>query len=470
MHKQFSIFIISVIFSIILFGTSFAQIVGNEITSVSFENNTLEINTTSKITYAEARLKDPDRLIIDILNCSLQNKESEKSYKSQRGESISIAEPTESQVRIIFSGIASINRKSYLTNNERTLIVRVARISDEVGDERVVENEEQTKLEKYTPGKLKEIIVKQEDNETKVVISSTKLIKYNTYSLNNPDRLAIDLLNVLPPDGPLPTFNSTQHITGLRVGRAASGIEATRIVIDLVKPNIAFDLGSNLLGNKLEVIFKIKEEEKDNKKSAIKVVIDPGHGGYDIGASHGGFEEKQINLLIAEKLKKLLEASGITVFLTRDDDSFLSLAERVEITNVVKPNVFISIHANALVTSHGIRGLETYYWTTQSQKLAYYIHKSILSNIKIPDHHLRKAKFYVIRHASSPAVLAELGFLSNHADRQLLTSSTVQEQYAKALSQAILRFLDIEPKKDETANRRIGELAKEKKEGTNNKD
>jgi len=175
-------------------------------------------------------------------------------------------------------------------------------------------------------------------------------------------------------------------------------------------------------------------------------VIDPGHGGYDTGASHGGFEEKSITLVISNLLKKYLEDANIRVFLTRDDNSFLSLAERVEITNSIRPDVFISIHANALVTSRGIRGVETYYFTTQSQRLAYFIHKSILNHLNIPDHYIRKAKFYVIRHTSSPSVLAELGFLTNHYDRQLLTNSTTQDKYAKALAEAILKFLDVETK------------------------
>ena len=78
------------------------------------------------------------------------------------------------------------------------------------------------------------------------------------------------------------------------------------------------------------------------------------------------------------------------------------------------------------------------------------MHKSILSNVEIPDHFIRKARFYVIRHVSVPAVLAELGFLSNKEDRGLLTNTNTQDKYAKALSQAILRFLDIVPASTES--------------------
>lgn len=426
----------------------FAESTGNnQVTSVNWINNSLVINTTQKISYTEARLKDPDRAVIDILNCSLQNISIQKNLKSDQGENISITEPVYHQVRIIFSGPASINRKSYLTNNERTLITRIARIDSGIEEEKIEENNEQTSLEKYVQGNLKEITIEEDNDKTTVTISANKSIKYTTYILKNPERYAIDLLNIVPPKEPLPKYNATELISGVRVGLAASGTNATRIVIDLAKSNLDTNLNSNLLGNKLEIKFKInKEKEEIARKSQIKVLIDPGHGGYDTGATYGGYEEKDITLLLSEKLKKQLEEYGITVFLTREEDNFLSLAERVEITNSIKPHVFISIHNNAIVTSKAIRGIETYYWTIQSQKLAYLVHKSILEHVNIPDHFIRKAKFYVIRHTSSPAILCELGFLSNRDDRKLLTNSEIQDQYTKALSEAILKFLDVEVK------------------------
>ena len=441
---------------IILFFSSnnflLAQTAGNQIISINWENNSLIIDTTNKISYIESKLKDPDRVVIDILNCSLQDKNLLTSYKSEAGEDVSITEQPPDKVRILIIGSASINRKSYLSNNDRTLITRIARIETEVPDE--MKNPENEK-EKYPPGKFKDLNIESEEDETRVSISASKSIKYNTYILKNPDRFAIDLLNILPPDILPPKFKPTPFVSGIRIGRAASGIEATRIVFDLLKSDLDYRVNSNLLGNKLEIKFKINKEKREViKKSGIKVVIDPGHGGYDTGASYGGFEEKDVNLVISEKLKKSLEDVGITVFLTRDNDNFLSLAERVEITNSIKPDVFISIHGNALVTSRVIRGVETYYWTSQSHKLAYFVHRSILNRINVPDHFIRKAQFYVIRHASAPAVLAELGFLSNHNDRKLLTNSTTQDQYAKALTEAILKFLDIEPNKGKEAEKK----------------
>ncbi len=444
---------------------TFAQEAENIITGVSFENNSLVINSTGMISYTESRLMDPDRLIIDITNCSLENESLEKDFRSSFDENISIAQVMKGQVRVVFFGKSSINRKSFLSNNERTLTTRIARIEIPGQEESKTEDPNTATDEgKDLPGKLREISVEHDNDISEITVSTTKSVKFNTYNLKNPERFAIDLINISPPDKPLPKFNSTPFIYGLRVGRAASGIDATRIVIDLSRPELQCDVSSTLIGNKVKIKIKTnKQKEEAVKKSGIKVVIDPGHGGYDTGAQYGGYDEKDITLVISQKLKKSLEEKGIKAFLTREEDSFLSLAERVDITNSIRPHVFISIHANAMKTSRAIRGVETYYWNKQSQKLAYHVHKGVLNSIQIPDHFIRKAQFFVIKHTSVPAVLAELAFLSNHDDRQLLTSSSTQDQYAKALTEAILKFLDVDIK-PEIKSQKVGVKEQKKEE------
>ena len=124
--------ILRVIILLLCFGftltSSVAQEQLNQITSVRWENNSLIIEATNKISYAEARLKDPDRLIIDILNATLPNSSLSKNFKTELDETVSVSEPIRGQIRIIFLGNASINRKSYLINNERALLTRIARI------------------------------------------------------------------------------------------------------------------------------------------------------------------------------------------------------------------------------------------------------------------------------------------------------------------------------------------------------
>lgn len=448
MRSKVLILLILVCLLITSFSLSYAA--ENEINSINWDNNTLTINTDNKIIYTEARLKDPDRLIVDILDCNIDRKTNPNNLSTRQGEIISIAESNSGNVRIVFLGSASINRTVSLTNNDRTLFVKNVRIGTEQAEELISENAEQTPLE--NAGEIQEITVEEENDKTWITISANKSIRFNTYQLKNPERLIIDLLNILPPKETLPYLEKTALVNSIRIGSAANGIEATRIVIDFSKDNIDSDVSSTLLGNKLKIELnpkaKISEDSKNN--TAIKIVIDPGHGGYDSGASYGGHEEKDINFSVSTKLKDFLENQGITVFLTREDDSFISLAERNDITNSIKPDVFVSIHANALKTSNAIRGLETYYWTLQSEKLAYLIHKGILSTIEIPDHYIRKARFYVVKFTESPAILIEMGFVTNSADRKLLTNETIQDKYAKAIGASILKFLNIGVKTEVT--------------------
>ena len=125
----------------------------------------------------------------------------------------------------------------------------------------------------WEQGELKEITVDDDNNETTIIISATKPIKFNTYILKNPDRFAIDLLNTSPPYGPLPKFNPTQLVPAIRIGRLASSIEATRIVIDLTKQNIDFDVDSLIPGNKLKIKFKPGEKKEVNIQKLLKKAI-----------------------------------------------------------------------------------------------------------------------------------------------------------------------------------------------------
>lgn len=433
----------------ICLGQTITDLSQNKVIDVSFSNNNLTINTTKQISYTLSTLKEPNRLVIDILNCSIAPEQIQDNIKSKYDENISISKIDGTHFRVVFLGDASLNRKAYLTNNEKTLIVKFARVIDSY--ESINKIIEEKQLNNTPPGVLKDISLEGDSERTEVSLQATKAIKYNTYVLHNPTRFAIDLLNILPPDSPLPKYNSTELVTGLRVGKAANGLAATRIVIDLSKDDVDWSVNTSNITNKLKIKFKVANTKKKPDKSNIRVVIDPGHGGYDFGANYGGFQEKDVNLVISKKLGKILEGLGVTVFYTRKEDLFISLAERVDITNSIKPNIFISIHANALNTK-GIRGVETYYWTRQSQKLAYHVHKSILEEVSIPDHHIRQAKFFVIKYTPVPAILAELGFLSNIDDRKLLTNPAIQDKYAYALAKSVFKFLGIQMPKDKPAS------------------
>lgn len=195
---------------------------------------------------------------------------------------------------------------------------------------------------------------------------------------------------------------------------------------------------------KTEVKPKKKNKEKATSISKIKnkvVVIDPGHGGQDTGALRGLTLEKDLTLSIALKVREILLECGMKkVLMTRTGDTTLSLADRVDFANSKNADIYISIHINASVKSE-IKGIETHYYTERGYEVAKVIHKELMENISAEDRGLFKSKFYVINHTEAPAVLLELGFISNEQERTSLTSEKRQTDSAQAIADGIINYL-----------------------------
>lgn len=195
---------------------------------------------------------------------------------------------------------------------------------------------------------------------------------------------------------------------------------------------------------KSEVKPKKKNKEKATSISKIKnkvVVIDPGHGGQDTGALRGLTLEKDLTLSIALKVREILLECGMKkVLMTRTGDTTISLADRVEYANSKNADIYVSIHINASVKSE-IKGIETHYYTERGYEVAKVIHKELMENISAEDRGLFKSKFYVINHTEAPAVLLELGFISNEQERTSLTSEKRQTDSAQAIADGIINYL-----------------------------
>jgi N-acetylmuramoyl-L-alanine amidase len=168
----------------------------------------------------------------------------------------------------------------------------------------------------------------------------------------------------------------------------------------------------------------------------FRVVIDPGHGGSDAGAIRNGVYEKFITLDVAKRVEKMLKAQGYGVLMTRSDDSYVSLQDRVAFSEAYAPDIFVSIHVNSS-TSDSPNGIETHYYHQESIPLAQTVHSSLISTIKANNRGTFKSKFYVINHTTSPAVLIEIGFLSNYTDRVQLLTNERKQATAKAIVEGI---------------------------------
>jgi N-acetylmuramoyl-L-alanine amidase len=164
--------------------------------------------------------------------------------------------------------------------------------------------------------------------------------------------------------------------------------------------------------------------------------MDPGHGGCDHGAVRGDISEKDITLDVSKRVRELLEKKGYEVFMTREIDETLSLQDRVEISENLVPDMFVSIHVNSS-NSDAPNGLETHYYKDNSLLLAKTLHASMLNHVQANNRGLFKSKFYVINHTTAPAILLEIGFMSNPIERVQLITDFRKQATAKAIAEGI---------------------------------
>lgn len=169
------------------------------------------------------------------------------------------------------------------------------------------------------------------------------------------------------------------------------------------------------------------------------VIIDPGHGAHDRGASHGKVYEKHLALDTALRLEYLLKQKGIRTKMTRRSDVFISLPGRVSIGNRYSNSIFVSVHYNHTWKS-GPAGLETFYYGSEGKKLASQVQKSISRKLRTPNRGAKHARFYVIRHSKHPAILVECGFVSNSRERSRMKKAWFRQSIAEGITEGILKY------------------------------
>ena len=171
------------------------------------------------------------------------------------------------------------------------------------------------------------------------------------------------------------------------------------------------------------------------------IVIDAGHGGKDCGALRGDITEKVINLEVCLRLQKILQKKGYKVYMTRTDDTYVSLEDRTIFTEGINPAVFVSVHVNSC-NSNTPKGIETHYYHEESLELADCVHRNLIGKIShTTNRGLLKSRFYVINHTTVPAILVEIGFISNDAERYELTTPQRQQATAEGIAEGIIEFI-----------------------------
>ena len=195
-------------------------------------------------------------------------------------------------------------------------------------------------------------------------------------------------------------------------------------------------------------ILKIRKPPKPNKTKTldgITITVDSGHGGREHGAIGClGHKEKDVVLQTAKYLEKELKAKGANVVMTRTDDSYVGLYDRVNIANKNNSVFFVSIHNNALPDSlnpNEHRGTSVYYYYDEARDFGHTILNTMTKELGTKNDGLRQQSFAVIRNTGALSILIEVGYLINPEDNSILINDGFQKNTAKSIANGIEKYV-----------------------------
>ena len=333
-----------------------------------------------------------------------------------------------------------------------------------------------------------------------LVLTLNKSTTYTKLLLKNPNRLVLDLTNTAPS-----TLIDQVNLNNTPIESIKTGIQpknTLRIVLQVNNPN-ELKIAGTMLNSNYQIKLTVAAIPKPiTRKRDIVVVIDPGHGGQDPGASGpNGTREKNITLAIGLDLRRdLQQVPGIKVYMTRDRDVYPSLSQRLALARKVKADICISIHADAyknrsargatvFALSQGRANSEAAHWIAERENksellggveladknatlrsvlvdlsqtatigLSLKLGDDVLGNLSkfstLHSHRVEQASLYVLTSPDIPAILVETGFISNPTEERLLKTPSYQEKLALAIKDGIITYLNDNPTDNTTFDKK----------------
>lgn len=407
------------------------------INSVQAKNSGLLINGIGEFTLSKSFLLDsPKRLVIDlpnaVVNKNIRNKDILLCSAGNCSDTAKIGQFEFNKARVV---ITSENADKFIpvySKDSQSLFV--------INSEKL----DHSSVDPVTSNINKAFVKKINSKTSELILSFTSPIVYSIRRTDN--QLNVYLFNVqsyneqdLSKTIQNSIFKQMSFDLLPKIGVKA-GLKINKD--DVIKIDKSID--GKALRITIEKTEEIKQIEKPAKKSKNKsksVVIDPGHGGSDYGAIREGVNEKDITLDISKRVEAVLKSHGYKVQLTRTNDTYVSLEDRVSFTEEIQPDIFVSVHVNSTVSTDP-NGIETHWYHEYSKPLAETVHKHFIKEISYAkDRGLFKSQFYVINHTTMPAILCEIGFLSNENERNDMLTEARKNKTAKAIAEGIMEYL-----------------------------
>lgn len=194
----------------------------------------------------------------------------------------------------------------------------------------------------------------------------------------------------------------------------------------------------------VEVSGPVEKVERPGVEKNLKgktIVIDPGHGGKDGGATGlSGTVEKDLTYKTSKLLADKLKAAGANVIITRNSDNYITLQYRVSLSHYHKADAFISIHYDSIRLAN-IQGISTFYYDKEKDyKLGRLVHKELVSATGLKNRKLKYGNYHILRENKQPSILLELGFLSNKREELVINTNDYQEKATKAIYKGLIEY------------------------------
>jgi len=395
---------------------SFVNALSGVAVDVEDNQTTVNLATTHPATINYFFLSNPDRLVVDINDTVLSASQPEiprNNYIEQiRLGQFSVDPNT---VRVVFDLKSGINYQVFQNKNNISVIF----------------SEENT---------IEDVDVESRQDGTKISISASGEIGYEVKEDKSSKQLKLVIPGVaidenLQEQERIDVNDGIVDFIELKKVKGSKNYNLEVIV------NLSFFTGYELTTTppSWEIELVINRSPLQGKT----IVVDPGHGGSDPGASAGNVQEKSLTLDIALKLKDLLEQEGAKVLMTRDKDISVNLYTRAGIANEVNADIFISVHINASDTSASASGTETLYYPDPEKKaLAQAVQKALVKSIGLTDRGIvERPGLVVTRETRMPSALAEVAFITNSNDRSLLLTDEFQQKAAEGIANGIINYL-----------------------------
>lgn len=411
------------------------------------ESLRLVLHSNKKFQIHAARMSNPSRILLDMNPVQFGSSVKNKDVGFMGVSQLRVGQRSKTEARIVLDLTEPVTFDLVPSGDSAVLWIHPAQKKSQI----VSRSTSHPRIEDNTPGGgesnikdpavVSEVTASESAEGVSVRIRTNRPVSPKTLWIHNPLRLAVDIPDSIVSDVVKNPSVSSPLLSEIRVGQMKT---TSRIVFEPTS-RTRYNLRTDDEGIVIDFMPPTPVTSGSGNLSGLKITIDPGHGGYQPGARGCGLVEKDINLQNALKVYDALRQAGAEVTLTRTDDTYVSLDERVDIAERAGSDIFISFHCNSCGTSNLRHGTELYYCNDNSKDLATVMEKTIVPKLGTRYGGVFQRRFLVVRKSKMPAILVEVGYINDTGDAAKLSDPNFQEQLAQAVVEAVEIYKNSNP-------------------------